>query len=132
MTGRDAAPPVTMDGMAASGEGSIFTKIVARVIPADIVFENDRIIAFNDIAPQAPVHILVVPKTEEYRNVTELAAGDPALLGELVAAADQIAKERSEGEFRLVFNTGASVGQTIFHVHAHLLGGALTEGTLAK
>jgi histidine triad (HIT) family protein len=132
VTGHEQAPPVTMDGMAASDERSIFTKIAAREIPADIVFENDRIIAFNDIAPQAPVHILLVPKTQEYRNVAELAAGDLGLLGELVATAETIAKERTDGEFRLVFNTGASVGQTIFHVHAHLLGGALTEGTLAK
>jgi histidine triad (HIT) family protein len=111
---------------------SIFTRIIAREIPADIVFESERIIAFRDIAPQAPVHILIVPKTEEYSNVAELAAGDPALLAEVVATAQQLAQEHSGGEYRLVFNTGASAGQTVFHVHAHLLGGALPEGTLAQ
>ena len=58
----------------------MFTKIIAREIPADIVFENDRVIAFRDIHPQAPVHLLVVPKTQRYQNVTELAAADPTLL----------------------------------------------------
>ncbi len=111
---------------------SIFTRIVAREIPADIVFESERIIAFRDIAPQAPVHILVVPKTEEYRNVAELADGDPALLAEVVEVAQQLAQEYSGGEYRLVFNTGESAGQTVFHVHAHLLGGVLPEGTLAQ
>ena len=111
-------------------EPSIFERIVAREIPADIVFENDRIIAFRDIAPKAPVHLLVVPKTGDYADVVELAAGDPALLAEVVAVAKQLATEHSNGEFRLVFNTGPSSGQTVFHVHAHLLGGALTEGSL--
>lgn len=116
--------------MSANAEPSIFTRIVAREVPADVVFENDRIIAFRDIVPKAPVHLLVVPKTEAYRNVTELAAGDPALLAEVVATAQQLADEHSDGEFRLVFNTGPSAGQTVFHVHAHLLGGQLPEGTL--
>jgi Diadenosine tetraphosphate (Ap4A) hydrolase and other HIT family hydrolases len=131
-SGRDPGAAVTMEHMADSDERSIFTKIVEREIPADIVFENDRIIAFNDIAPQAPVHILVVPKGQDYQNVTELAAGDPDLLAELVATADQLAKQFTHGEFRLVFNTGPSVGQTVFHVHAHVLGGELPEGTLAQ
>lgn len=110
---------------------SIFTRIIAREIPADIVFENDRVIAFRDIAPQAPVHLLVVPKTEAYATVAELAAGDPILLTEVIAIAQQLAVEHSGGEYRLVFNTGESAGQTVFHVHAHLLGGMLAEGTLA-
>ena len=109
---------------------SIFSRIVAREIPADIVFESDTIIAFRDIAPKAPVHILVVPKTEAYRNVTELAAGDPSLLAGVVAAAQLIATQQSGGQYRLIFNTGENAGQTVFHVHAHLLGGTLTEGSL--
>jgi histidine triad (HIT) family protein len=109
---------------------SIFSRIVAREIPAEIVFENDSIIAFRDIAPQAPVHILVVPKTEAYANVGELAAADPALLAEVIATAQSIASEQSNGEYRLVFNTGPSAGQTVFHVHAHVLGGTITEGSL--
>ena len=109
---------------------SIFSRIVAREIPADIVFENDRIIAFKDIAPQAPVHLLVVPKTEDYANVGELAAGDPALLAEVVTVAQKLASEHSTGEYRLVFNTGESAGQTVFHVHAHVLSGHISEGSL--
>ena len=113
-----------------SATPSIFTRIIAREIPADIVFENDRIIAFRDIAPQAPVHLLVVPKTEQYENVAELASDDPALLAEVVAVAQQLASQHSTGEFRLVFNTGPSAGQTVFHVHAHVLSGPITEGSL--
>ena len=109
---------------------SIFERIVAREIPADIVFESDDIIAFRDIAPKAPVHILVVPKTGQYANVTELAVGDPALLAEIVATAQTIADEYAGGQYRLIFNTGENVGQTVFHVHAHVLSGGLTEGTL--
>lgn len=111
---------------------SIFSRIVAREIPADIVFENDDVIAFRDIAPQAPVHLLVVPKTEQYANVVELAAGSPELLAQIVAVANDLAAEHSNGEFRLVFNSGESAGQTVFHVHAHILSGQLQEGSLAE
>ena len=109
---------------------SVFSRIIEREIPADIVLETDNIIAFRDIAPQAPVHIVVVPKTDEYQNVVELAAGDPQLLAEMVACSAEIADSLSNGEFRLVFNTGPSSGQTVFHVHAHVLSGNLQEGTL--
>ncbi|MEO6941851.1 MAG: histidine triad nucleotide-binding protein [Terrimesophilobacter sp.] len=119
-----------------TSEPSIFTRIIAREIPADIVFESQRIIAFRDITPQAPVHILVVPKTENYRNVSELALGDPALLAELVATAKELAEELAGGEYRLIFNEGESAGQTVFHVHAHVLcadvGGELAEGSLGQ
>ena len=111
-------------------EPSIFTRIVDREIPADIVFESERVIAFSDIAPKAPVHLLVVPKTPLYANVAELAAGDPALLAEVVAVAQGLADERTGGQYRLVFNTGENAGQTVFHVHAHVLGGHLPEGSL--
>jgi histidine triad (HIT) family protein len=113
-------------------EPSIFTRIIAREIPADIVFESERIIAFRDIAPKAPVHLLVVPKTEAYPTVVELAENDPALLAEVVATAKALAVEHSNGEFRLVFNSGATTGQTVFHVHAHVLSGHLEEGTLGS
>jgi len=111
-------------------ETTIFGKIVAGEIPVTKLAETERVIAFPDIAPQAPVHILVVPKTTEYRNVVELAAGDPALLAEMVAVAEQLAAEHADGDFRLVFNTGANAGQTVFHVHAHVLAGGLEEGSL--
>ncbi|HEU4849768.1 MAG TPA: histidine triad nucleotide-binding protein [Terrimesophilobacter sp.] len=122
--------------MPETSEPSIFTRIVAREIPADIVFENDTMIAFRDINPQAPVHLLVVPKTGQYRNVSELAAGDPALLAELVGTAKRLAEEHAGGEYRLIFNEGSSAGQTVFHVHAHVLGagpdGGLAEGSLGQ
>jgi histidine triad (HIT) family protein len=109
---------------------SIFSAIIARDVPADIVFESERIIAFRDIAPRAPLHLLVVPKTEAYANVVELAAGDPALLAEMIGVAQNLAAEHADGEFRLVFNTGANAGQSVFHVHAHVLAGGLSEGSL--
>ena len=110
---------------------SIFTRIIDREIPADIVFEDDRVIAIKDINPQAPVHLLVVPKTPDYENVHELAAGDPALLAHMVAVSKKLAAEHADGEFRLVFNSGENAGQTVFHVHAHILAGGLAEGSLA-
>ena len=108
-------------------EETIFSRIIAREIPADIVFESERVLAFKDIAPQAPVHLLVIPKETAYRNVTELAAADPELLVELVSTAQKLAHEHGSGDFRLLFNTGATVGQTVFHVHAHVLIGELGE-----
>lgn len=109
---------------------TIFGKIIAGEIPVEKLLDTERLIAFNDISPQAPVHMLVVPKTTAYDNVTELAAGDPGLLAEMVAAAKQLAEEYADGEFRLVFNNGAHAGQTVFHVHAHVLAGGLEEGSL--
>ena len=113
---------------------SIFSRIIAGEIPADIVADTPNLIAFRDIAPQAPVHLLIVPKTPAYRNVVELAESNPSLLAEMVALAKTLADEHCGGEFRLVFNTGASAGQTVFHVHAHVLGSlstTLEEGSLA-
>lgn len=109
---------------------SIFTRIINREIPATVVFEDDRLIAIEDIAPKAPVHLLVIPKTPVYTNVTELAVADPGLLAHMVAVASQLATEHAQGEYRLVFNSGASAGQTVFHVHAHVLVGELTEESL--
>ncbi|MCI2420954.1 histidine triad nucleotide-binding protein [Saccharopolyspora sp. K220] len=103
---------------------SLFLRIIAREIPADVVHENDRVIAIRDINPQAPTHVLVVPK-KRYRNAGELAAADPELLAELVTVARDIAEQEgiAESGYRLLFNTNADAGQTIFHVHLHLLGG---------
>lgn len=111
-------------------EPSIFTRILNREIPAEIVAETDTVFAIRDIAPQAPVHLLVIPKTGQYRDVTELASADPALLAEMVAMAQDLAEIHCEGQFRLIFNTGAAAGQTVFHVHAHVLGGSLEEKSL--
>ncbi|MBO0981121.1 HIT domain-containing protein [Microbacterium sp. SD291] len=112
-------------------EPSIFTRILNGDIPGEILGETERLFAIRDIAPKAPVHLLVIPKTEEYRDVAELAAGDPGLLAELIAFAGRLAAEHTDdGDFRLVFNTGANAGQTVFHVHAHVLGGGLSEKSL--
>lgn len=104
---------------------TIFSKIIRKEIPAEIVFENDTVLAFKDIHPQAPVHILIIPK-EEIPSVRELNGKKHCeLLGELIDAANSIAKEMkiSELGFRLVFNSGADAGQEVYHLHMHLLGG---------
>ncbi|MBE9374563.1 histidine triad nucleotide-binding protein [Saccharopolyspora sp. HNM0983] len=108
---------------------SLFQRMVAREIPADIVREDERLIAVRDIHPQAPTHVLVIPK-EPYRNAAELAAADPQLLADVVAAAHGIAEEEgiAESGYRLLFNTNQDAGQTIFHVHLHLLGGESLGG----
>ena len=111
-------------------EPSIFTRILNGDVPGEILADTDRLFALRDIAPQAPVHLLVIPKTSEYRDVTELASGDPALLAELVAFAGRLAAEHADGDFRLVFNTGANAGQTVAHVHAHVLAGGLKEASI--
>lgn len=115
--------------MSNSDADSLFQRMIDREIPADIVHEDERTIAVRDINPQAPTHVLVVPKTR-YRNVAELAAGDPALLAELITVADRIAQDEeiAESGYRLLFNTNEDAGQTIFHVHLHLLGGESLGG----
>lgn len=116
--------------MSGTAEPTVFERIAAGEIPARMVAETDRVIAFHDIAPQAPVHVIVTPRKGEYRDVVELAAADPELLAELVSVARGIADDLTGGQFRLIFNTGSAAGQTVFHVHAHLLGGGLEEGSL--
>jgi histidine triad (HIT) family protein len=111
-------------------EPSIFTRILQGEIPTEIVAETENAFAIRDIAPQAPVHLLVIPKSQDYRNVVELAAGDPDLLSELIGLANTVAAEHADGDFRLIFNTGPAAGQTVFHVHAHVLAGGLEEGRL--
>jgi histidine triad (HIT) family protein len=100
----------------------LFCRIAAGEIPADIVVRTDNVIAFRDIAPKAPVHVLVVP-VAHVANVTEAAAQLPGVLAEMVAVAQQVADAETGGDFRLVFNTGPTAGQSVFHAHAHVLGG---------
>jgi histidine triad (HIT) family protein len=102
----------------------LFCKIVSREIPGSIVYEDDRVLAFNDINPQAPTHVLVVPK-RHIASLNEATADDDRLIGELVRRAAAIAAERgiSAGGYRTVFNTNRDAGQTVFHVHLHLIGG---------
>jgi len=98
----------------------LFCRIVAGEIPAEFVVETENVVAFRDIAPKAPVHVLVAPRAH-YPNVSALAAADPALLAEMAAVAQQVADAECAGEFRWIFNTGAAAGQTVFHVHGHVM-----------
>lgn len=103
---------------------SLFTKIIKREIPADIVFEDDKVIAFKDIDPKAPVHILIVPK-KQIPTINDADNNDKELLGHLILAAKEIAKANKIDEkgYRLVFNCNEEAGQTVFHIHLHLMGG---------
>lgn len=104
-------------------EDCLFCKIVKKEIPAEIVYENDKFIAFRDINPQAPTHILIIPK-EHFASLKEIPAEKKGILAELLLAARQIAEEMelSRG-YRIVLNTGKESGQAVFHIHFHLLGG---------
>ena len=102
----------------------LFLKIVSREIPADIVFENDDVLAFRDVNPQAPLHVLIIPKTR-IPTINDMQAGDAELFGKLFLAAQEIAAEQGVAEdgYRVVMNCNSAAGQTVFHVHLHLLGG---------
>lgn len=101
----------------------VFCKIVSGEIPSTKVLETDRAYAFRDLAPQAPTHVLVVPK-EHHPDVAALVAADPVLLADLVSAAVAVAEQEGlTGGYRLLTNTGPDSGQTVFHVHLHVLGG---------
>jgi histidine triad (HIT) family protein len=102
----------------------LFCRIVAGELPADVVAETERTIAFRDINPQAAVHTLVVTR-DHHPNVAALGAADPALLAELISAGAAVADRQgvAGSGYRLLLNTGADAGQTVFHVHVHVLGG---------
>jgi histidine triad (HIT) family protein len=105
-----------------SGSQCLFCRIVAGAVPATIVRQDQRVLAFRDVNPQAPTHVLVVPR-EHHDNVGALAAADADLLAELVGLAAEVALDDGVTDYRLVFNTGPQVGQSVFHVHGHVLGG---------
>lgn len=98
----------------------IFCKIVRGDIPSTLVAESEHAIAFNDIAPAQPVHILVIPR-QHHSNVSELAIKDPVALVDLMQLGSKIASETTTGSFRFTFNTGAEAGQTVFHAHGHIM-----------
>lgn len=102
----------------------LFLKIIAREIPADIVFENDDVLAFRDVNPQAPLHVLIIPKVR-IRTINEMQPQNAELFGQLFLAAKEVAKEQGVAEdgYRVVMNCNSAAGQTVFHVHLHLLGG---------
>ena len=101
---------------------TIFSKIINKEIPADIVYEDDLSIAFNDISPEAPTHILVVPK-KAIPKLSEINEGDENLLGHLLIVAKKITDDNNIKDFRLVINNGSNAGQTVFHLHLHILAG---------
>ena len=108
--------------------GCLFCRIVSRDIPSSIVYEDDQVLAFNDVNPQAPTHILVIPK-RHISSMNDLQSGDDQVVGELIRRAATLARERgiSTDGFRTVFNTNAAAGQTVFHIHLHLLGGRIMK-----
>ena len=104
-------------------EPTLFEKIIAKEIPADIVYEDDLCLAFKDISPQAPVHILLVPK-KHIDRLNQATDVDQNLLGHMMLKASRIAKEQGiADDFRLIVNNGEGAGQTVFHLHIHILGG---------
>ena len=102
----------------------LFCKIVNGQIPATLVYQDDRLVAFKDINPQAPLHVLVIPR-RHIASLNELTAGDDGLVGEMVRRGAALAHEHGHADsgFRTVFNCNAAAGQTVFHIHLHVLGG---------
>ncbi len=102
----------------------LFLKIISREIPADIVYESNDVLAFRDLNPQAPVHVLIIPKTH-IRTINDIQPQEAELIGKLFLAAKEIAATQNIAEdgYRVVMNCNAAAGQTVFHVHLHLLGG---------
>ncbi|MCZ7618032.1 MAG: histidine triad nucleotide-binding protein [Myxococcota bacterium] len=103
-------------------EDTIFGRIARGELPADVVFEDDRCVAFRDIAPQAPTHLLVIPR-QPIERLSLAAEADETLLGHLLRVAARVARDAGLTDFRLVVNDGAGAGQTVFHLHVHVLGG---------
>ena len=106
--------------------GTLFDKIIAREIPADIVFEDEQVLAFRDIHPQAPVHVLFIPKNRAIPTLDDASADDAQLLGRLMLAAAAWARSQglAQDGYRVVMNCREHAGQTVFHVHLHRLAGA--------
>ena len=100
----------------------LFCKVVAGEVPAEVVHVTERTVAFRDIDPQAPTHVLVVPR-EHHRDAAGLAAADPVASAELVTTAAAVAQAEGYADYRLVLNTGAGAGQTVFHTHLHVIAG---------
>ena len=103
-------------------DDTIFDKILRGDIPCDEVYSDERCLAFRDIAPQAPVHVLVIPR-KPIESLRSAVAADEALLGHLLLVAARVAKQEGLDDFRTVINSGAGAGQTVFHVHVHVIGG---------
>ena len=105
-------------------DGNVFAKVLAKEIPADVVYEDDSCLAFRDISPQAPTHVLVIPKSS-IAKLADTTRDDRGVLGHLLWAATEVARREGldEDGFRIVINNGVRAGQTVFHLHVHVLGG---------
>ena len=103
-------------------DDTIFGKILRGDVPCDEVYSDDRCLAFRDIAPQAPVHVLVIPR-QPIESLRSADIGDEALLGHLLLVAARVARQEGLEDFRTVINSGAAAGQTVFHLHVHVIGG---------
>lgn len=103
---------------------TIFTKIINKEIPADILYEDDEILAFNDVSPQAPVHFLVIPKIQ-IKTINDIQPNQAELIGKMTLVAQQLVKQQgiADDGYRLVMNCNDNGGQTVFHIHMHVLGG---------
>lgn len=108
---------------------TIFSKIIRREIPADIVYEDEDVLAFRDISPQAPIHVLFIPK-KHYATLNDVPVEDAALLGRLLLAAASYARTQgfADSGYRIVSNVNRNGGQTVFHLHVHLLAGRSLDG----
>lgn len=109
-------------------QDTIFSKIISKEIPVKIVYETEKVLAFHDISPQAPVHILIIPKTF-VKNLIAISEEHRELMGELLLAASKIARDLGleDGGYRIVINNGEEAGQTVFHLHVHLLAGRMFD-----
>ena len=117
--------------MSSADPDCVFCKIVAGDLPAEVLGRTEHAIAFRDLHPQAPFHVLVAPLAHQ-ANAAASAAADPASIGHLVVLADEVAHDSGNADYRMIFNTGAGAGQTVFHTHFHVLGAApgMTESLI--
>ena len=106
----------------------LFCKIIEKKIPASIVYEDAKVLAFNDINPQAPVHILIISR-EHIERISDIGRDNASIIQEIVLTANKLAKEKKieEGGYRMVINCNAGAGQSVYHIHLHLLGGRIMK-----
>ena len=102
---------------------TVFAKILKGEIPCSKVYEDDLVLAFDDVAPQAPVHVLIIPKIADLKSIDDMKPEHEKLVGHLMATAAKVAKEKGLSSYRVVMNNGAAAGQSVFHMHLHVLGG---------
>lgn len=119
---RGDATADSLTDVSTSDPDCLFCKIASGQVPADVVAQDDQVVAFRDLTPHAPLHVLVVPRNH-HADVAALAQADPDALAALVRMGSAIAQDEAAGQFRLVFNSGHDAGQSVYHVHGHVLAG---------